>query len=72
MLEVFATLASLWLVAKSVGWAFNAPNRALGSLGNLAGARLDEAYQKAALLLSQAQVQLMNAPETPETGSVSV
>ncbi len=67
MLEVFATLASLWLVAKGVGWAFNAPTRALGSLGKLAGAHLDESYQKAALLLSQAQVQLAGAPETPET-----
>src|SRR5437870_1044697 len=67
MLEIFATLASLWLVAKSVGWAVNAPNRALGSVNNLAGARLEQAYQKAALLLSKAQVELADAPDTAQT-----
>jgi len=66
MLELFATLGSLWLVAKGVGWAFNAPTRAMGSLSKVATVRLEESYQKAALLLSQAQSQLVNAPETPQ------
>jgi hypothetical protein len=66
MLEVFATLGSLWLVAKGVGWAANAPTRAMNSLTGLAQQRLNVAYQRAALLVSQAQVQLAGAPDTPE------
>jgi hypothetical protein len=66
MLQVFATLASLWLVVRGAGWALNAPKRALDSINNLVDARADATYKKAALLLSQAQVQLADAPENAE------
>jgi mannose/cellobiose epimerase-like protein (N-acyl-D-glucosamine 2-epimerase family) len=66
MLEVFATLASLFLVVQGVGRAFNAPNRALASLNGVMDARTEQAYQRAALLLSQAQAQLVGAPDTTE------
>jgi hypothetical protein len=63
IIELFASLGSIWLTGKGIGWAANAPIRAMNSAEQLVSSR---AYRLTILAFTQAQNHLIGVPNTLE------